>query len=103
MAKHEETPVPCYSSLDAVYGDGSQLEEAKLRFDHLKSKFLQVFGHPPDVFARSPGSKNPSLSLSSVLCLVPEKTKENQIFVFKKKKVDIDRVSLIIRARILLN
>ncbi|KAJ6357131.1 hypothetical protein OIU78_005086 [Salix suchowensis] len=58
MAKHEETPVPCYSSLEAVYGDGSQLEEAKLRFDHLKSKFLQVFGHPPDVFARSPGRVN---------------------------------------------
>ncbi|KAI5579480.1 hypothetical protein POPTR_008G102800v4 [Populus trichocarpa] len=58
MAKHEETPIPCFSSLEAVYGDGSQLEEAKLRFDHLNSKFLQVFGHPPDVFARSPGRVN---------------------------------------------
>ncbi|EEF43117.1 galactokinase, putative [Ricinus communis] len=58
MAKHEELPVPLYSSLEPVYGDGSQLEEAQLRFDKLKSKFLEVFGHPPDVFARSPGRVN---------------------------------------------
>ena len=55
MAKHEDLPIPVFSSLDPVYGDGSQLEEAQLRFDHLKAKFLQVFGHHPDVFARSPG------------------------------------------------
>ncbi|KAF3456380.1 hypothetical protein FNV43_RR01030 [Rhamnella rubrinervis] len=58
MAKHEDLPIPVYSNLEAVYGDGSQLEEAHLRFDTLKSKFLQVFGHPPDVFARSPGRVN---------------------------------------------
>ncbi|NP_001284475.1 galactokinase [Cucumis melo] len=58
MAKHEDLPIPVFSSLDPVYGDGSQLEEARLRFDHLKAKFLQVFGHPPDVFARSPGRVN---------------------------------------------
>ncbi|XP_021290881.1 galactokinase [Herrania umbratica] len=58
MAKHEELPIPIYSSLEPVYGDGSQLEEAQLRFDKLKSKFLEVFGHPPDVFARSPGRVN---------------------------------------------
>lgn len=63
MAKHEDLPVPVYSSLEPVYGDGSQLEEAQLRFDTLKSKFLHVFGHPPDVFARSPGFSF-SLSLS---------------------------------------
>lgn len=56
MAKHEDLPIPVFSSLNPVYGDGSQLEEAQLRFDHLKAKFLQVFGHPPDVFARSPGT-----------------------------------------------
>lgn len=55
MAKHEELPIPIYSSLEHVYGDGSPLEEAQLRYDTLKSKFLQVFGHPPDVYARSPG------------------------------------------------
>ncbi|KAL4283167.1 hypothetical protein GQ457_16G031140 [Hibiscus cannabinus] len=58
MAKHEELPVPVYSSLEPVYGEGSQLEEAELRFGQLKSEFLQVFAHPPDVFARSPGRVN---------------------------------------------
>ncbi|GAB4842986.1 galactokinase [Ancistrocladus abbreviatus] len=58
MAKHEELPVPIYSTLDPVYGDGSQLEEAQLRFDKIKSKFLEVFGHSPHVFARSPGRVN---------------------------------------------
>ena len=56
MAKHEDLPIPVFSSLDPVYGDGTQLEEARLRFDNLKAKFLQVFGHPPGVFARSPGT-----------------------------------------------
>ncbi|GMH08663.1 hypothetical protein Nepgr_010503 [Nepenthes gracilis] len=58
MAKHEELPVPVYSSLDSVFGDGSQLEEARHRFIKIQSKFLEVFGHPPDVFARSPGRVN---------------------------------------------
>uniref|UniRef100_A0A2P2K6T6 Uncharacterized protein MANES_15G001800 n=1 Tax=Rhizophora mucronata TaxID=61149 RepID=A0A2P2K6T6_RHIMU len=58
MAKHEELPIPIYSTLEPVYGEGSQLEEAQLRFDRLKLKFLQVFGHPPDTFARSPGRVN---------------------------------------------
>ncbi|OVA13586.1 Galactokinase [Macleaya cordata] len=58
MAKHEELPVPVFSTLEPVYGDGSQLEEAQLRFDKLKSKFLEVFGHQPDVYARSPGRVN---------------------------------------------
>ncbi|XWS53492.1 hypothetical protein CRYUN_Cryun10bG0005900 [Craigia yunnanensis] len=58
MAKHEELPIPIYSSVEPVYGEGSQLEEAQLRFGKLKSKFLQVFGHPPDIFARSPGRVN---------------------------------------------
>ncbi|KAK8368306.1 hypothetical protein V6Z12_A01G031700 [Gossypium hirsutum] len=58
MANHGELPIPIYSSLEPVYGEGSQLEEAKLRFGKLKSKFLEVFGHPPEVFARSPGRVN---------------------------------------------
>ncbi|KAE9455085.1 hypothetical protein C3L33_13007, partial [Rhododendron williamsianum] len=61
MAKHEELPIPIYSALEAVYGGdagGSQVEEAQLRFDNLKSKFVQVFGHPPHLYARSPGRVN---------------------------------------------
>ncbi|KAL9407606.1 hypothetical protein AB3S75_046195 [Citrus x aurantiifolia] len=58
MARHEETPVPTFASLKEVYGEGSQLEEAQLRFGNLKSKFIQVFGHAPDVYARSPGRVN---------------------------------------------
>ncbi|MCL7022133.1 hypothetical protein MKW94_025168 [Papaver nudicaule] len=51
--------VPVFSSLESVYGpDGSQLEEAQIRFDKLKSKFQEVFGHLPDAFARSPGRVN---------------------------------------------
>uniref|UniRef100_A0A2N9IPB5 Galactokinase N-terminal domain-containing protein n=1 Tax=Fagus sylvatica TaxID=28930 RepID=A0A2N9IPB5_FAGSY len=58
MAKHEELPIPVFSSLEPVYGEGSQHEEAQLRFDNFKSKFVQVFGHAPHVFARSPGRVN---------------------------------------------
>ncbi|XP_052187867.1 galactokinase-like isoform X2 [Diospyros lotus] len=58
MARHEQLPVPVYSILEPVYGDGSQLEEAQLRFNNLKSKFIEVFGHAPDVYARSPGRVN---------------------------------------------
>ena len=56
MAKHEDLPVPIHSFLEPVYGQGSQLEEAQLRFNNLKAKFLQFFGREPQVFARSPGS-----------------------------------------------
>ncbi|CAI0626210.1 unnamed protein product [Linum tenue] len=56
--KHDELPVPIFSSLDPVYGGDSQREEAQLRFDKLKSKFLQVFGHPPELYARAPGRVN---------------------------------------------
>ena len=55
MAKHEDLPIPIYSSLEPVYGGGSQLQDAQLRFDNLKSKFEKIFGHPPQLFARSPG------------------------------------------------
>ncbi|XP_043725229.1 galactokinase-like [Telopea speciosissima] len=58
MARHEDLPVPIFSTLEPVYGSGSQLEEAQLRFEKIKSKFLEVFGHQPDVFARSPGRVN---------------------------------------------
>ncbi|XXG79054.1 hypothetical protein AAC387_Pa09g0207 [Persea americana] len=55
---HEELPIPIFTSLEPVYGEGSLLDEAQIRFDNLKSKFVQVFGHQPQVFARSPGRVN---------------------------------------------
>ncbi|XP_043711806.1 galactokinase-like [Telopea speciosissima] len=58
MAKHEELLVPVFSTLEPVYGSGFQLEEAQLRFEKIKSKFLQIFGFQPDVYARSPGRVN---------------------------------------------
>ncbi|KAD3066696.1 hypothetical protein E3N88_34576 [Mikania micrantha] len=54
MAKHEDLRVPVYSKVDAVYGDGSQLEEAHLRISRLNSKFQQLFGHLPQICARAP-------------------------------------------------
>ncbi|CAA0834872.1 Galactokinase [Striga hermonthica] len=58
MARHEELPVPIFKSLEPVYGTGSLLEEAELRFNKLKSKFIEFFGHAPDIYARSPGRVN---------------------------------------------
>ncbi|RZC85245.1 hypothetical protein C5167_041427 [Papaver somniferum] len=60
MATTTSENVPVFSSLESVYGGdgGSQLEEVQIRYDNLKSKFQQVFGHLPDVFARSPGRVN---------------------------------------------
>lgn len=55
MARHEELPVPILSDLEPVYGSGSQLEEAQLRFKNLKAKFIDLFGQSPHVYARSPG------------------------------------------------
>ncbi|KAL8105439.1 galactokinase-like [Apium graveolens] len=54
----EELQVPIYSKLDPVYGTGSQLEEAELRFNTLNSKFTDFFGSSPDLYARSPGRVN---------------------------------------------
>ncbi|XP_009788882.1 galactokinase-like [Nicotiana tabacum] len=58
MARHEELPIPIFSDLEPVYGGGSQLEEAELRFKNLKAKFINLFGQPPHVYARSPGRVN---------------------------------------------
>ncbi|AES92002.1 putative galactokinase [Medicago truncatula] len=58
MATHDELPIPIYDNLEHVYGAGSSLEEAQLRFDILKSKFVENFGHSPQLFARSPGRVN---------------------------------------------
>lgn len=55
MARHEELPVPTYSSLEPVYGGGSQLEEAQQRFNRIKEKFVEFYGQPPDIYTRSPG------------------------------------------------
>ena len=40
MAKHEELPIPVFSLLELMYGDASQVEEAQLRFNNFKSKFV---------------------------------------------------------------
>ncbi|KAG8372853.1 hypothetical protein BUALT_Bualt12G0110200 [Buddleja alternifolia] len=58
MARHDELAVPIFKSLEPVYGTGSQLEEAELRFNKLKSKFIEFFGHAPDIYSRSPGRVN---------------------------------------------
>ncbi|KAL3634667.1 galactokinase [Castilleja foliolosa] len=58
MARHDELNVPIFKSLEPVYGAGSQLEEAETRFNKLKSKFSELFGHAPDIYARSPGRVN---------------------------------------------
>nr|VDC81436.1 unnamed protein product [Brassica rapa] len=58
MAKQEEVTVPIFSSLESVYGEGSQLQEAKTRFHVLTAKFNQLFGATPQLFARSPGRVN---------------------------------------------
>ncbi|KAH0733604.1 hypothetical protein KY289_004792 [Solanum tuberosum] len=58
MARHEELPIPIFSDFEPVYGSGSQLEEAQLRFKNLKAKFIDLFGQSPHVYARSPGRVN---------------------------------------------
>ncbi|KAI9119036.1 hypothetical protein K1719_009711 [Acacia pycnantha] len=63
---HEEFPVPVYDTLEPIYGEGSQLQEAQIRFEKLKSKFLAIFCQPPQVFARSPGWIVASLRRSSM-------------------------------------
>ncbi|KAM3304488.1 hypothetical protein P3S67_011354 [Capsicum chacoense] len=55
MARNEELPIPILSNLEPVYGSGSQLKEAELRFKNLKAKFIDLFGQPPHVYARSTG------------------------------------------------
>ncbi|KAJ1686031.1 hypothetical protein LUZ63_017421 [Rhynchospora breviuscula] len=58
LQQDAEMLVPVYSSLEPVYGDGSPLEEAQLRFDRLKAKFAELYGQEPEFFARSPGRVN---------------------------------------------
>lgn len=61
MEAHEDLPIPIYDvvSLESVYGiEESQVEQARRRFADLQSKFVEHFGHPPQVFARSPGRVN---------------------------------------------
>ncbi|PRQ35894.1 putative galactokinase [Rosa chinensis] len=55
MMSHEELPM---GKGIFFYDDPSQLEEAQLRLHRLKTKFHKVFGHLPQVYARSPGRVN---------------------------------------------
>lgn len=50
--------VPIYSSLEPVYGEGPQSEEARYRYNLLKSKFVELYGEPPQLYARAPGRVN---------------------------------------------
>ncbi|CAL4945264.1 unnamed protein product [Urochloa decumbens] len=50
--------VPTLTSLEPVYGGGSQLDEARLRFSRLGERFQAVYGARPAFFARSPGRVN---------------------------------------------
>lgn len=55
---HDELPIPTFSSLAPVYGEGSSLEEAELRVQAIRKKFAEAFGDQPDLFSRSPGRVN---------------------------------------------
>jgi N-acetylgalactosamine kinase len=58
--------IPTLSSLEPVYGKGSQLSEARLRFDRLGARFEAVYGARPALFARSPGRSPASSELRAV-------------------------------------
>lgn len=45
-----------FTTLEPVYGEGSLSDEAYVRFDRLKSKFSELYGCQPDLFARAPGT-----------------------------------------------
>ncbi|XP_052149993.1 galactokinase [Oryza glaberrima] len=57
-AAAEAEVVPTFSSLEPVYGDGSPLDEARLRLARLADKFHAVYAARPALFARSPGRVN---------------------------------------------
>ncbi|CAM0877691.1 unnamed protein product [Alopecurus aequalis] len=50
--------VPTLTSLEPVYGAGSPLDEARLRFDRLGDRFRDLYAARPALFARSPGRVN---------------------------------------------
>lgn len=54
-APAEAELIPMLSSLEPVYGAGSQLDEARLRFSRLGDRFKAIYGAVPALFARSPG------------------------------------------------
>ncbi|KAJ3669308.1 hypothetical protein LUZ60_011258 [Juncus effusus] len=54
----EEAVIPVYDALEPVYGEGAPLEEARHRFDRVRSKFVELYGQQPELFARSPGRVN---------------------------------------------
>ncbi|KAK4261081.1 hypothetical protein QN277_004131 [Acacia crassicarpa] len=100
MAKHEDLAVPIFDSLELVYGRGYLLEEGRLHFDNLKSKFQKVFRHPPEVFARSPGRVNSigehiDCEGYSVLSMaIRKKEVDNNLRISQRKKLDKLHVNL---------
>ncbi|CAI9771113.1 unnamed protein product [Fraxinus pennsylvanica] len=94
MARHENLPVPIYTTLEPVYGTESQLEEAELRFNQLKSKFIEFFGHSPDIYARSPGRVNligEHIDYEGYSVL-PMAIRQDTIVAIRKHDVDEDKV-----------
>ncbi|KAL2611609.1 hypothetical protein R1flu_023301 [Riccia fluitans] len=57
MADVEEH-IPVYSSLQEVYGKGEKLSKAQSRYQILKRKFFEYYGHIPELYARAPGRVN---------------------------------------------
>uniref|UniRef100_A0A8R7UC46 Galactokinase n=1 Tax=Triticum urartu TaxID=4572 RepID=A0A8R7UC46_TRIUA len=53
-----EELVPALASLEPVYGAGSALDEARLRFARLADRFRALYAAGPALFARSPGRVN---------------------------------------------
>lgn len=54
----DEDLIPALSSLEPVYGAGSALDEARLRFARLGDRFRALYAAGPALFARSPGRVN---------------------------------------------
>ncbi|BBN16733.1 N-acetylgalactosamine kinase [Marchantia polymorpha subsp. ruderalis] len=57
MADAEEH-VPVFKSLKDVYGNKETLWEAQLRYQKLKTRFFELYGHIPELYARAPGRVN---------------------------------------------
>ncbi|CAM6084485.1 unnamed protein product [Calypogeia fissa] len=50
--------VPTYTSLEDVYGEGAGLVAAESRYKNLREKFLEIYEHEPELYARAPGRVN---------------------------------------------
>ena len=53
-----ESLVPTYEDVEQVYGGGKEGEEARARVLRVKETFVERYGTPPTMWARSPGRVN---------------------------------------------